>query len=77
MAVLIAGELGPSPNYTLYKGFVHLGAGLSVGQLIIVVPFVNKTKYEGLALFSALLYYESILTKRQYLIIWDEIICLN
>lgn len=32
VAVLIAGQLGPaSPDYTLYKGFVHLGAGLSVG----------------------------------------------
>jgi len=31
VAVLIAGELDASPKYTLYKGFVHLGAGLSVG----------------------------------------------
>lgn len=32
VAVLIAGKLGlPSKNYTLYMGFVHLGAGLSVG----------------------------------------------
>jgi len=31
VAVLIAGQLGPAPEYTLYKGFVHLGAGLSVG----------------------------------------------
>lgn len=31
VAVLIAGQLEPSPEYTLYKGFVHLGAGLSVG----------------------------------------------
>jgi len=32
MAVLIAGQLEPAGDkYTLYKGFVHLGAGLSVG----------------------------------------------
>jgi len=31
VAVLIAGQLEPAPGYTLYKGFVHLGAGLSVG----------------------------------------------
>jgi len=34
VAVLIAGQLGPAgvgQAYTLYKGFVHLGAGLSVG----------------------------------------------
>jgi len=34
VAVLIAGQLGPAgagSAYTLYKGFVHLGAGLSVG----------------------------------------------
>jgi len=32
VAVLIAGQLGQAgPDYTLYKGFVHLGAGLSVG----------------------------------------------
>jgi len=31
VAVLIAGQLNPAPEYTLYKGFVHLGAGLSVG----------------------------------------------
>jgi len=34
VAVLIAGELAPAgvgSSYTLYKGFVHLGAGLSVG----------------------------------------------
>ena len=31
VAVLIAGQLDPAPTYTLYKGFVHLGAGLSVG----------------------------------------------
>jgi len=34
VAVLIAGQLapaGPTSEYTLYKGFVHLGAGLSVG----------------------------------------------
>ncbi|KAK9294144.1 hypothetical protein QLX08_011133 [Tetragonisca angustula] len=30
VAVLIAGGL-ESNNYTLYKGFVHLGAGLAVG----------------------------------------------
>jgi V-type H+-transporting ATPase proteolipid subunit len=32
VAVLIAGQLDDaSKGYTLYKGFVHLGAGLSVG----------------------------------------------
>jgi len=31
VAVLIAGQLEAAPTYTLYKGFVHLGAGLSVG----------------------------------------------
>merc|ERR1712060_994375 len=32
VAVLIAGQLEPAGDkYTLYKGFVHLGAGLSVG----------------------------------------------
>jgi len=32
VAVLIAGQLEPAgEKYTLYKGFVHLGAGLSVG----------------------------------------------
>merc|ERR1712047_79246 len=31
VAVLIAGQLAPAPEYTLYKGFVHLGAGLAVG----------------------------------------------
>ncbi|KAF3422811.1 hypothetical protein E2986_00535 [Frieseomelitta varia] len=30
VAVLIAGGLDPK-DYTLYKGFVHLGAGLAVG----------------------------------------------
>ena len=30
-AVLIVGQLEPAPKYTLYKGFMHLGAGLSVG----------------------------------------------
>merc|ERR1719232_4608 len=30
VAVLIAGQL-ESSGYSLYKGFVHLGAGLSVG----------------------------------------------
>merc|ERR1719422_1326385 len=30
VAVLIAGQLTPE-GYTLYKGFVHLGAGLAVG----------------------------------------------
>jgi len=30
VAVLIAGQLDPD-KYSLYKGFVHLGAGLSVG----------------------------------------------
>lgn len=31
VAVLIAGQLEATPKYNLYKGFVHLGAGLSVG----------------------------------------------
>lgn len=31
VAVLIAGNLNPAPEYTLYRGFLHLGAGLSVG----------------------------------------------
>jgi len=31
VAVLIAGKLEDSKTYTLYMGFVHLGAGLSVG----------------------------------------------
>merc|ERR1712051_1118810 len=31
VAVLISGQLGEAPEYTLYKGFVHLGAGLAVG----------------------------------------------
>merc|ERR1712170_98995 len=29
--VVIAGQLKAAPEYTLYKGFVHLGAGLAVG----------------------------------------------
>jgi len=33
ISVLIAGDLNPPPgqNYSLYNGFLHLGAGLSVG----------------------------------------------
>jgi len=31
VAVLIAGTLARVPNYDLYQGFTHLGAGLSVG----------------------------------------------
>merc|ERR1719391_1170557 len=31
VAVLIAGQLEAAPAYSLYRGFVHLGAGLSVG----------------------------------------------
>jgi len=31
VAVLIAGKLEDSKGYSLYMGFVHLGAGLSVG----------------------------------------------
>lgn len=31
IAVLIAGDLGPTSSYSLFSGFVHLGAGLSVG----------------------------------------------
>merc|ERR1712212_464848 len=31
VAVLISGQLGEAPKYTLYKGFVHLGAVLAVG----------------------------------------------
>jgi len=31
VAVLIAGQVKPAPEYTLFSGFVHLGAGLAVG----------------------------------------------
>lgn len=31
VAVLIANDLKEPPGYTLFKGFLHLGAGLSVG----------------------------------------------
>merc|ERR1712055_1246414 len=31
VAALIANDIGPAPEYTLFKSFVHLGAGLSVG----------------------------------------------
>lgn len=33
IAVLIAGDMGPPPgqNYSLFTGFMHLAAGLSVG----------------------------------------------
>jgi len=31
VAVLIAGQLEAAPKYELYRGFIHLGAGLSVG----------------------------------------------
>ncbi|CAH0549598.1 unnamed protein product [Brassicogethes aeneus] len=31
MAVLISGKISLPPKYTLFEGFVHLGAGLSVG----------------------------------------------
>lgn len=31
VAVLIAGQLGEPAGYPLYKGFIHLGAGLAVG----------------------------------------------
>lgn len=31
VAILIAGKLDPAPKYSLYTGFIHLGAGLSVG----------------------------------------------
>merc|ERR1711972_99991 len=36
VAVLIAGQL-ESSGYSLYKGFVHLGAGLSVGMILILI----------------------------------------
>jgi len=32
VSVLIAGSLDPSQDYTLYSGFVHLGAGLACGS---------------------------------------------
>jgi len=31
VSVLLAGQLAGFPDYSLYKGFLHLGAGLSVG----------------------------------------------
>lgn len=31
VAALIANDLQPSPHYSLFKSFAHLGAGLSVG----------------------------------------------
>ena len=31
IAVLIAGELSPENSYSLFTGFMHLAAGLSVG----------------------------------------------
>ncbi|CCE83318.1 Piso0_003893 [Millerozyma farinosa CBS 7064] len=31
VAVLIAGGMGPSSNYTIFNGFMHLACGLSVG----------------------------------------------
>lgn len=31
VAILIAGKLEVPPKYTLYEGFIHLGAGLAVG----------------------------------------------
>ncbi|KAF3916997.1 hypothetical protein ABW21_db0202550 [Orbilia brochopaga] len=31
VSVLIAGDLGPNQSYSLFQGFLHLGAGLSVG----------------------------------------------
>nr|CAD7205564.1 unnamed protein product [Timema douglasi] len=31
LSVLIAGNISAPPTYTLYKGFLHLGAGLAVG----------------------------------------------
>lgn len=31
IAVLIANNMDPSKNYSLFTGFMHLGAGLSVG----------------------------------------------
>ncbi|KAF8500980.1 V-type ATPase [Russula emetica] len=32
VSVLIVGRLDPSQDYTLYSGFVHLGAGLACGS---------------------------------------------
>lgn len=31
VSVLIAGDLGPTQSYSLFQGFLHLGAGLAVG----------------------------------------------
>lgn len=31
VAILIAGALQKPPGYSLYNGFLHMGAGLSVG----------------------------------------------
>uniref|UniRef100_T1JCF3 V-type proton ATPase proteolipid subunit n=1 Tax=Strigamia maritima TaxID=126957 RepID=T1JCF3_STRMM len=31
VAVVIAGQIRPPPEYVLFKAFLHLGAGLSVG----------------------------------------------
>lgn len=31
VAILIAGKLEKPPKYSLYEGFIHLGAGLAVG----------------------------------------------
>ena len=31
VSVLIASDMGPDKSYSLFLGFLHLGAGLSVG----------------------------------------------
>jgi len=39
VSVLIAGNLDPSQDYSLYSGFVHLGAGLACGSTGIAAGY--------------------------------------
>jgi len=39
VSVLLAGQLSGGNEYTLYKGFLHLGAGLSVGLAGLAAGF--------------------------------------
>lgn len=47
VSVLIAGSLDKPPVYTLYKGFLHLGAGLAVGFSGLAAGFAIGTVGES------------------------------
>jgi V-type H+-transporting ATPase 16kDa proteolipid subunit len=74
VAVLIANDMSPTNNYSLFAGFIHLGAGLSTGLSEMAAGYAIGVV--GDACVSSYLFQPKIFVGMVLILIFPEVIGL-